>query len=90
MTKISFKEFLETFVISMNYKPFSHFETKLNSGSNLKTLNFSHTNLEKGRRGRGNGSPGIPEIMLLKTLPSLCKSVIQQSHSSLQFIEIIS
>lgn len=90
MTKISFKEFLEIFVTSMNCKPFSHVETKLNSGSNLKTLDLSCTKLEKGRREKKNVSPGIPEIMLLKILPSLCKSVIQQSHSSLQFTEIIS
>lgn len=91
MTKISFKEFLEIFVTSMNCKPFSHVETKLNSGSNLETLDLSCTKLEKGRREKKKKvSPGIPEIMLLKTLPSLCKSVIQQSHSSLQFTEIIS
>lgn len=50
MTKISFKEFLEIFVTSMNCKPFSHVETKLNSGSNLETLDLSCTKLEKGRR----------------------------------------
>ena len=50
MTKISFKEFLEIFVTSMNCKLFSHVETKLNSGSNLKTLDLSCTKLEKGRR----------------------------------------
>lgn len=69
MTKISFKEFLEIFVTSMTCKPFSHVETKLNSGSNLNTLDLSCTKLgeRKKRKKKKKVSPGIPEIMLKNT-----------------------